>query len=81
MKRYNQIQSSFGIRAVSAVPGAAVNYLNIFLELIKFRITILVSFTTALGYILGASGLTMSLFYPIIGIFLLACSSSALNHF
>ena len=60
---------------------SVVGYLNIFLELIKFRITILVSFTTALGYILGASSLTMSLFYPITGIFLLACSSSALNHF
>lgn len=59
----------------------SVRYINIFLELIKFRITVLVSFTTGLGYILAANKLTFSLFNPIAGIFLLACSSSALNHF
>jgi protoheme IX farnesyltransferase len=53
---------------------------KVFSELIKFRITILVSFTTGLGYILGANDITFSLFAVIAGIFFLACSSSALNH-
>jgi len=56
-------------------------YIKIFSELIKFRITALVSFTTGLGYILAAHKISFALFYPIIGIFLLACASSALNHY
>lgn len=76
---YNEI--TVRAKAETSVLRSAESYLNIFLELIKFRITILVSFTTALGYILEANGLTMSLFYPITGIFLLACSSSTFNHF
>ena len=54
--------------------------MKIFSELIKFRITALVSFTTGLGYILAANEITFTLFYVIAGIFLLACASSALNH-
>ncbi|HJY63941.1 MAG TPA: heme o synthase [Ignavibacteria bacterium] len=54
--------------------------IRIFSELIKFRITVLVSLTTGLGYILGAKEITSSLFTVIAGIFLLACASSALNH-
>jgi protoheme IX farnesyltransferase len=52
-----------------------------FLEIIKFKITVLVSLTTGLGYILAADSLSFQLFYPVIGIFLLACSASALNHY
>jgi len=55
--------------------------LRMFLEIIKFKITVLVSLTTGLGYILAANTLSFSLFYPVIGIFLLACSASALNHY
>jgi protoheme IX farnesyltransferase len=54
---------------------------SVFLELIKFRITVLVAFTTALGYVLAANELTFAVFYPVAGIFLLACSSSSLNHY
>jgi protoheme IX farnesyltransferase len=54
---------------------------RIFLEIIKFKITILVSFTTGLGYILASNAISLSIFYPVIGIFLLACSASALNHY
>lgn len=54
--------------------------MKIFQELTKFRITILVSFTTGLGYILAASEITFTLFYAIAGIFLLAAASSSLNH-
>lgn len=54
---------------------------RMFLEIIKFKITILVSFTTGLGYILASNTISLSIFYPVIGIFLLACSASALNHY
>lgn len=54
---------------------------RMFLEIIKFKITILVSFTTGLGYILASEKMTLDMFYPIGGIFLLACSASALNHY
>jgi len=54
--------------------------IKIFSELIKFRITVLVSFTTGLGYILGAKDINLTLFAVISGIFLLACAASALNH-
>ncbi len=54
--------------------------LKIFTELTKFRITVLVSFTTGLGYILAANEISFTLFYAIVGIFLLASASSALNH-
>jgi protoheme IX farnesyltransferase len=58
-----------------------VGDLTIFLEIIKFKITVLVSFTTGLGYILASDKISLSLFYPVTGIFLLACSASALNHY
>ena len=62
-----------GSRSLSSV-------LRIFTDLIKFRITALVSFTTGLGYILAASEVHFTLFFVIAGIFLLAAASSALNH-
>ena len=55
--------------------------MKILLEIVKFKITILVSFTTGLGYILAANEISFHMFYAIAGIFLLACSASALNHF
>lgn len=55
--------------------------LKVLSEITKFKITVLVSFTTALGYILAADSITGSMLYSIIGIFLLACSASALNHY
>jgi len=54
--------------------------IKIFSELIKFRITILVSFTTGLGYILGAKQIGLTLFGAVAGIFLLASAASVLNH-
>jgi protoheme IX farnesyltransferase len=50
-------------------------------ELTKFRITILVSFTTGLGYVLAAEEMGWGLLNVIGGIFLLACASSVLNHY
>jgi len=54
--------------------------MKVFTDLTKFRITVLVSFTTGLGYILGANELSFTMFYVIAGIFLLAAASSSLNH-
>lgn len=51
------------------------------LELVKIRITMLVAFTTALGYILATDTLSLGFIYPVIGIFILACSSAALNQY
>ncbi|MCE1165989.1 MAG: protoheme IX farnesyltransferase [Bacteroidetes bacterium] len=54
---------------------------SMLLELVKIRITMLVSFTTALGYFLAADNPGFGFIYPSLGIFLLACSSAALNQF
>ncbi|MCU0645979.1 MAG: protoheme IX farnesyltransferase [bacterium] len=56
-------------------------WLKNFLDLIKIKITIAVSFTTAVGYFLAADKLSLAILAPIIGIFLLASGSSALNQF
>jgi protoheme IX farnesyltransferase len=50
-------------------------------EIVKIRITVLVSLTTALGYFIGTNKLTFDFIYPVIGIFLLACGSAALNQY
>jgi protoheme IX farnesyltransferase len=65
----------------SSLAATVLNSLKIFLEIIKFRITVLVTFTTGLGYILAADNISFGLFYPITGIFLLACAASAFNHY
>lgn len=55
--------------------------LSLFAEIVKMRITVMVSFTTALGYFLGANKISFDFIYPVIGIFLLACGSAALNQY
>ena len=55
--------------------------LHLLFELVKIRITMLVSFTTGLGYILASGEITTGVIFPSAGIFLLACSSAALNQF
>jgi len=55
--------------------------ISILLELVKFRITVLVSFTTVLGYFLASENLGFAFVYPVVGVFLLACSSAALNQY
>ncbi len=71
------ILESSGLRDTHSI----TRHLGIFLEIIKFKITILVSFTTGLGYILASKSVSLSILNPVIGIFLLACSASALNHY
>lgn len=55
--------------------------ISVITEIIKLRITVLVSFTTALGYILAVSNINKTIFLAPLGIFLLACGSAAINHY
>ncbi len=55
--------------------------LKLLLELSKVKITFAVSLTTIAGYVLAKGKLDQGLLLPVLGIFLLACGSSALNHF
>jgi heme o synthase len=57
------------------------NAVNLFAEIVKLRITVLVSLTTALGYFAGTDTLSFNFIFPVTGIFLLACGSAALNQY
>lgn len=57
------------------------HWLKIFSDLIKIKITAAISFTTAVGYLLATESLSVQILIPVIGIFLLACGSSALNEY
>ena len=54
--------------------------IRIVLDIIKIRITVLVSFTTGLGFLIAANSFSLTLLYVVLGIFFLACGSAALNH-
>lgn len=54
---------------------------RVFLELSKVKITFAVALTTITGYLLAGGSFDAGLILPTIGIFLLACGSSAINHF
>lgn len=56
-------------------------HIDILLELGKVRITFFVSITTLVGSILYSESISWIMFIPAFGVFLLACGSSALNHF
>lgn len=58
-----------------------VQFLLTLVELSKVRITFAVSLTTIAGYLLAKGSFDSGLILPVIGIFLLACGSSALNHY
>lgn len=58
-----------------------INTISIISEVVKFKITIMVTLTTSLGFILGSQILDCNIIYPVTGVFLLACGSSALNQF
>jgi len=57
------------------------NFFFTILELSKVRITVAVAFTTITGYILAAGSYDTGFLFPTLGIFLLACGSSVINHF
>jgi heme o synthase len=54
---------------------------RVFIELSKVKITFAVALTTITGYLLGGGKFDAGLILPTIGIFLLACGSSAINHY
>ncbi len=56
------------------------NLVNAVLELSKARITVAVAVTTIAGYILAARNYSPGFVLPTVGIFLLACGSSVINH-
>lgn len=58
-----------------------MNLLKTYFELCKVKITIAVSFTTITGYVLANGAFDLGLILPTIGIFILACASSALNQY
>jgi len=57
------------------------DYISILLELGKVRITSFVAISTAIGYIMASGRIDAGLILPTFGVFLLAVSSSALNHY
>lgn len=57
------------------------SFFHILVELGKVRITFAVALTTITGYVLAAERFDIGLILPTIGIFILACGSSALNHY
>ncbi|MFC2133739.1 protoheme IX farnesyltransferase [Bacteroidota bacterium] len=56
-------------------------YLNLFMEVGKFRITSFVAVSTSVGFILASGKIDLGIILPTIGVFLIASGSSALNHF
>ncbi|MGD2109282.1 MAG: protoheme IX farnesyltransferase [Phycisphaerae bacterium] len=54
-------------------------YLRAVLELTKLRITAAVTLTTATGYFLASGAFEVRMWLPLLGVFLLACGSAALN--
>jgi protoheme IX farnesyltransferase len=56
-------------------------FIHTLLELSKVRITFAVSLTTITGYVLASGRFDAGLILPTLGIFILACGSSALNHY
>lgn len=54
-------------------------WIKILFELNKVKITIAVTFTTLAGYILAKGSIDQDIILPVLGIFILACGSAALN--
>ena len=54
---------------------------KIWAELNKLRITIIVTLTTLAGYTLAAESIDQAVILPLVGIFILACGSAAMNQF
>lgn len=55
--------------------------ISLLLELNKVKITFAVTLTTIAGYVLAKNAFDSGLILPVLGIFILACGSAALNHF
>lgn len=81
MRDINKYENDTAVIMEQTLLRGVVSKFYLLLELVKFRITVLVSFTTALGYFLASEQLGLGFVYPVAGIFLLACSSAALNQY
>lgn len=57
------------------------HYIRLWAELNKVKITIVVTLTTLAGFTLAARTIDHRIIVPLIGIFILACGSAALNHY
>ncbi|MDP4175070.1 MAG: protoheme IX farnesyltransferase [Bacteroidota bacterium] len=55
--------------------------IGILMELGKVRITFFVAFSTAIGFILASGSISGNIIIPTLGVFILACGSSAMNHY
>ncbi len=53
---------------------------EVFVDLGKIRITVFVAFSTSIGYVLYSGKIDYNIIFPLLGVFLLAIGSSALNH-
>ena len=56
------------------------SFLSIVMELAKVRITVMVTVTTAMGWVLARAEFDLAMLVPVLGVFLLACGSATLNH-
>lgn len=53
--------------------------LKVLSDLFKIKITLLVAITTAFGYVIYEGKAELQMIFPVLGIFLLACGSAAIN--
>ncbi|HMM11588.1 MAG TPA: protoheme IX farnesyltransferase [Bacteroidales bacterium] len=60
---------------------SVINGLGLLAELSKVRITFAVMLTTLAGYLIAKGTFDTGILLPALGIFVLACGSSALNHY
>ena len=51
------------------------------MELGKVRITFFVAISTSVGYLFNAKNIDLTMLFSAVGVFLLACGSSAINHY
>ena len=58
-----------------------LKWINILLELTKFRISLFSTLSTLTGFILARQGLSSDVIFPLLGVFLLASGSCALNQY
>jgi protoheme IX farnesyltransferase len=58
-----------------------IRWINILLELTKFRISLFSTLSTFAGFILASRGLSRDVILPILGVFFLASGSCALNQY
>lgn len=73
----NQILLDKDLELISIIK----KHINIILELGKVNITSFVAISSSLGFIVYSGNFSLKIILPTIGVFLLACGSSAFNHF